>query len=107
MKFIHYTEKDEYLRNPRFTSCFSEIYPITKDKLHPQEIGMLGGRIAVKKLTKKEREEEWNKHIKEIYKYLEEKNIPFLKKYKETKKKVLVCKFLGIELWIDNWRYSR
>ena len=101
MKWVHYTKQGDYFKLDLFKPIFEENYPIPKNQLKEGEIGKLGkDRIIIKKMTKKEVDDEWNKNIRGIYNYLQKHDIPYIKLYKETKKKVLIGKFLGIEMWI-------
>lgn len=101
MKWIHYTEQGNYFKLDKFQVAFNDAYPIPISKLKDGEIGKLNEhRIIVKKMTKKEIKYELNKEIKGIYNFLKEHKIPFHMTYIETKKKIMIGRFLRVEMWI-------
>ena len=105
MKFIHVSEMKKYFENSNFQPIYSPSYPIPIDKLRREEIGRLGkDRIVVKKLTKKEEKEIWEKDLEGLYKFLEGRGIDFVKFIEKGDGKVLIGKFMGIEMWIKDWR---
>ena len=106
IKFIHYTEKEKYLKNIHFIPAFQVCFRCKKKfyqkllKYGTRWIGDLGEyHIIIKKMTKKEMKKEIRKNIKSTYKLLKECGIPFIPMIKFNKNKVMLCKFYGLELW--------
>ncbi|MHA1873269.1 MAG: hypothetical protein ACTSVB_04060 [Candidatus Heimdallarchaeaceae archaeon] len=100
IKFIHYTDTNEYLTDKKFVPSFKiyKNYPKIHSTYGSRWIGDIGEyHIIVKKMTKKEITKEIKKEIKLIYKILD--RIPYIKVNKVVRNKVLLCKFYGYELW--------